>query len=79
MSQYLTIEQIAQRWSQTPKHVCDRVVKRPDFPPPDRMVSTRARWWLVQTIEAWEARAAQQSRQRSRGSTPATGADRGAR
>lgn len=51
----LTIKALAERWHVTPKHVTDRIVRRPDFPPPRVRLSRKTRMWSAADVAAWEA------------------------
>ncbi len=66
------------------EYVTDRVVKRPDFPPPVLVLSRKTRLWLRTDVEAWQEEqaslAAGRSLRPSPRSTPAAaGSGRGGR
>lgn len=49
---------MAQRWGVRREYVTDRIVTRPDFPPPAVAFSRKTRRWRLSDVEAWEARQA---------------------
>jgi predicted DNA-binding transcriptional regulator AlpA len=73
----LTTADIAELLGLDREYVTDRVVKRPDFPPPVLVLSRKTRLWSRAHIEQWQEaqaiRAAGRSARPSRGSRSASG------
>jgi len=46
MEELITTKDIAEALAVTPKHACQRVVTRPDFPKPVIRLSQKTRRWL---------------------------------
>jgi len=60
MEELITTKDIAEALAVTPKHACQRVVTRPDFPKPVIRLSQKTRRWLRDEFDQW--RQAQQIR-----------------
>lgn len=56
MSQLIDITEIAELLKVRREYVRDRVVRRPDFPPPALTLSQRVRRWRREDVEAWAMR-----------------------
>ena len=65
----ITIEGIAATLGVSAKHVRERLVHRPDFPPPYLVAGPRSRRWLMSEVIAWATPAARKSPAPTRGST----------
>ena len=70
MTDYLTIDGIADLLQVAPKTVRDRIVHKPDFPAPAIVAGPRTRRWLRADVIAWATPAARKSPQPSPGSRP---------
>ena len=71
MTQTLDIPGIAALLGVAPKTVRDRLVHRPDFPPPLLVAGPRSRLWCATEVTAWATPVARRSPAQSPGSTPA--------
>ena len=47
------IVEIAKYYGWTPKHVRDRIIKRPDFPTPVAAPSPRRKFWRAEDVQRW--------------------------
>ena len=69
----IDIKHIAEKAGVKPKHACDYVVKRADFPKPCLVLSIKTRRWWEDEVDAWfeqqeyiAQRGAERVRRRSR-------------